>query len=154
MAGEIVIRQAGAADARAIAEIDKASFSVPWSEESYVKEFTENKLAYYLVAEIDGRAVGFCGMWCIFDEGHITNVAVHPDYRRRHVATELLRALIRNSIQMSIFSHTLEVRATNYAAQNLYAAFGFRPDGVRKAYYEDNHEDAIIMWRITTSEEI
>lgn len=80
-------------------------------------------------------------------EGHITNVAVHPDYRRRHIGEAIVSALLAEAETAGVFAETLEVRAMNSAAQGLYAKFGFKAAGIRKGYYEDNGEDAVIMWR-------
>jgi ribosomal-protein-alanine N-acetyltransferase len=132
-----------------MAEMDILCFSAPWSEESFEKEIRENRLAFYIVAEINGIMVGYAGLWCIVDEGHITNVAVHPDFRRRGIGEALVSVLLDHTVRNGILSHTLEVRASNEAAITLYSKFGFQPAGFRKNYYEDNGEDAIIMWRKT-----
>jgi ribosomal-protein-alanine N-acetyltransferase len=129
--------------------MDILCFSAPWSEESFEKEIRENRLAFYIVAEINGIMVGYAGLWCIVDEGHITNVAVHPDFRRRGIGEALVSVLLDHTVRNGILSHTLEVRASNEAAITLYSKFGFQPAGFRKNYYEDNGEDAIIMWRKT-----
>ena len=86
-------------------------------------------------------------MWAIVDEGHITNIAVHPNFREKGVGTILLQSLIDHSKDWGCNSLTLEVRASNDAAKGLYKKFGFLEEGIRKNYYSDNEEDAIIMWR-------
>ena len=143
----LVVRQAEERDIKPMAEMDVLCFSAPWSEESFDKEIRENRLAFYIVAEIDGRMVGYAGLWCIVDEGHITNVAVHPDFRRKGIGEALVSVLLEHTIKNGITSHTLEARVSNDAAISLYKKFGFQPAGLRKNYYEDNGEDAIIMWR-------
>lgn len=148
---DLIVRQAEERDVKPMAEMDILCFSAPWSEESFEKEITDNNLAFYIVAEIDGRMVGYAGLWCIVDEGHITNVAVHPDFRRRGIGEALVSVLLSNTIENGIQSHTLEVRQSNLAAISLYTKFGFEPAGIRKNYYEDNGEDAIIMWRTEKS---
>lgn len=143
----LIIRQAEERDIKPMAQLDILCFTSPWSEDSFEREIKENNIAFYIVAESDGVLVGYAGLWCIVDEGHITNVAVHPDYRRRHIGEALISILLEHTIKNGIKSHTLEVRVTNEAAQSLYRKFGFEPVGIRKNYYEDNGEDAIIMWR-------
>jgi len=130
-----------------ITVIEKLSFKIPWSSESITEEITRNKAAVYFCAEADGKAIGYAGMWQVLDEGHITNIAVHPEYRRTGVGNALLEALVSEARRRGIKALTLEVRDTNYAAQALYKKHGFIPEGRRKAYYADNNEDAIIMWR-------
>ena len=144
---DLIIRQAEERDIKPMAEMDILCFSAPWSEESFEKEIRDNRLAFYIVAEIGGVMVGYAGLWCIVEEGHITNVAVHPDYRRKGVGEALVGVLLSHTIENGILSHTLEVRESNQAAISLYTKFGFEPAGVRKNYYADNNEDAIIMWR-------
>ena len=143
----LVIRQAEERDIKPMAEMDILCFSSPWSEASFEKEIRENRLAFYIIAETDGRMAGYAGLWCIVDEGHITNVAVHPEFRRRGIGEALISVLLDHTVKSGILSHTLEVRASNTAAISLYSKFGFEPMGLRKNYYEDNGEDAIIMWR-------
>lgn len=144
---DLIVRLAEERDIIPMAQMDILCFSAPWSEESFRKEITENHLAFYIVAEISGRMVGYAGLWGIVDEGHITNVAVHPDFRRKGIGEALITVLLSHTRENGILSHTLEVRASNEAAISLYSKFGFEPAGLRKNYYEDNGEDAIIMWR-------
>ncbi len=143
----LVVRQAEEKDIKIMAEMDVLCFSAPWSELSFEKEIKENHLAFYIVAEINERVVGYAGLWCIVDEGHITNVAVHPDFRRKGIGEALVSVLLEHTTEIGLLSHTLEVRASNDPAIALYSKFGFEAAGVRKNYYEDNGEDAIIMWR-------
>jgi len=144
---DLIIRQAEEKDIHQIAEMDKLCFSTPWSEDSFTQEITSNDIALYIVAVIDDLIVGYAGLWLIVDEGHITNVAVHPDFRRRKIAKALVQVLIDVSEKKGAVRHTLEVRTLNDAAIRLYEAFGFQEVGIRKGYYEDDNEDAIIMWR-------
>jgi [ribosomal protein S18]-alanine N-acetyltransferase len=90
--------------------------------------------------------VGFAGLWLMVDEAHVTTIATHPDYRGRGVGELLLSSLIDTSYEIGARVVTLEVRVSNYVAQNLYRKYGFREAGIRKRYYSDNHEDALIMW--------
>jgi len=93
-----------------------------------------------------GILVGYAGLWAIEDEGHITNVAVHPDYRRMRLGSILVELLIAQTREEGLKRFTLEVRVSNQAAISLYEKFGFVSAGLRKGYYEDNNEDAMIMW--------
>ena len=144
---DLIIRQAEEKDVPAIEEIEKQCFTVPWSYESLHKDIVENGLAFYVVAQTDGRVCGYVGIWKILDEGHITNVAVAPEFRRKHIGRAMLEALIDVTSQEGIEKYTLEVRASNQAAIRLYEGLGFKAEGIRPGYYEDNGEDAVIMWR-------
>jgi ribosomal-protein-alanine N-acetyltransferase len=129
-----------------ILTVENSSFKIPWSRQSFLDELS-NKFAIYISAQASGRIIGYAGMWKVFDEGHITNVAVHPDLRGQGVGSLLVAKLLEISEAEEITALTLEVRRSNIAAQHLYAKFGFEASGVRKAYYADNGEDAIIMWK-------
>lgn len=144
---ELIIRKAEEKDVKDIAELEKVCFSDPWSEDSVRYDVVDNKLAFYIVAEIDSKVVGYVGIWNIVDEGHITNVAVSPDYRRMHIASAMIEVLIDVTGEAGVERHTLEVRASNDAAIKLYEKYGFQREGIRKGYYQDNGEDALIMWR-------
>ena len=130
-----------------VMKVENASFSLPWKKESFLNELLRNKLAVYLAARLNGQIVGYAGMWRVLDEGHITNIAVHPDFRTQNIASALIQALIRVCKEQEIQYLTLEVRKSNTIAQKLYEKHGFSPDGMRKAYYADNKEDAVIMWK-------
>jgi len=145
---EIIIRKMVATDAVSVAELDQLCFETPWSKESFEYEASLNPLAYYLVAEAeDGSIVGYMGIWHILDEGHITNVAVHPALRGRGLADKLISEIIACSDVIGMKKYTLEVRVSNEAALRTYRKFGFVEAGLRMNYYEDNGEDAIIMWK-------
>jgi len=103
-------------------------------------------VARYLVADIDGKIVGYVGIWFVAGEGHITNVAVHSDYRGQKIGDILIKHLVKICKDNNIFAMTLEVRVSNIVAQNLYKKYGFKLAGIRKEYYSDNKEDAMIMW--------
>lgn len=128
-----------------ILEISILSFPIPWSRDAFTNELT-NKFARYVVAVKDNKVIAYGGIWLIIDEGHITNIAVHPEYRGIGIASAILEAILEICKAELISSVTLEVRRSNAAAQGLYKKYGFIEDGIRKAYYEDNKEDAIIMW--------
>lgn len=129
-----------------VMRIEEASYQSPWSRGAFVREVQDNTTADYIVAEVPGYGiVGYCGMWLLLDEAHITNVAVHPDCRRRGVATELLRVAARRAVARGAVALTLEVRPSNDGARRLYARLGFVARGRRRHYYSDTGEDAIIM---------
>lgn len=130
-----------------IVAIENLCFKIPWSRKSIEDEIIRNKSAIYLCAVYNGRTVGYCGMWQVIDEGHITNIAVHPEFRSSGVGSLLMDTLLKEAEIRGIKALTLEVRKSNYDAQALYRKYGFERGGTRKQYYADNHEDAIIMWK-------
>jgi ribosomal-protein-alanine N-acetyltransferase len=125
--------------------IEQASFSTPWPSNAYRSELMTNRLASYLVARIDGRIVGYGGMWLMVDEAHITTFAIHPGWRRQRIGERLLLAFLDLARDRHAREATLEVRLSNLAARRLYEKYGFRPVGLRPRYYSDNNEDALIM---------
>ena len=133
-------------DINQVLEISSLSLKESWSMASFINELS-NPLARYLIAEKGNKILGFAGVWIIVDEGHITNIAVHPKYRGYGIGKELLSSMIDYAKEWQINSFTLEVRPSNIIAQNLYNKFQFKEEGIRKNYYADNNEDAIIMWR-------
>lgn len=128
----------------AVYEIEKHSFSVPWSYEAFVRE-TENQAARYTVLLEDGVPVAYAGVWFVINEGHITNVAVHKDHRGKGYGEMVLKALIQLSADSGMAFMDLEVRRSNTVAQNLYHKLGFIDVGYRRRYYADNNEDALVM---------
>ena len=130
-----------------VLRVEEACFSIPWTREDFQREMTENKLAIYRIAVLDGNVVGYAGMWHVVTEGHITNVAVLEEYRKKGVADALMREMIDIAKQKQMIGITLEVRVGNLPAQKLYTKHGFRPEGFRKNYYQDTKEDAVIMWK-------
>ena len=145
MENNIVIRPMTKDDVEDVYKVEEDCFVDPWSKESIRKEL-KNDLARYLVAEIDGEIVGYVGVWFVVDEGHITNVAVHSNYRGKKIGDKLVKEMVELCRQSNIVAMTLEVRVSNIVAQNLYKKYGFKMGGIRKEYYSDNKEDAIIMW--------
>jgi len=159
-------------DIPAVIAIERASFPRPWPERAYRYELTENPNAHFIVARLPtpvvaplvspwrrlasrlglvalplNRAmiVGFAGMWIQVDEAHIATIATHPDWRGRGVGQRILLALLRTAQRCQAQTVTLEVRVSNLVAQRLYHKFGFQEVGRRKAYYQDNREDALLM---------
>ncbi|HHW30747.1 MAG TPA: ribosomal protein S18-alanine N-acetyltransferase [Clostridiaceae bacterium] len=127
--------------------VENLSFRIPWSRNSITDEITKNSFAKYICARIGNQIVGYAGMWIICGEGHITNIAVHPEFRRNGIGSRLLSKLVEIARENDVYAMTLEVRKSNLGAQELYKKHGFKPSGIRKAYYSDNGEDAIIMWK-------
>lgn len=145
--GEVVVQKMTSNDIDDVSEVEKLSFKTPWSKEAFENEISGNLIARYVVAKMDGRIIGYGGMWLIIDEGHVTNVAVHPDFRGMHIGDLIISALINLANKEGAAAMTLEVRRTNYIAQNLYKKYGFEPYGIRPKYYADSGEDAVIMWK-------
>ncbi|MGC7872777.1 ribosomal protein S18-alanine N-acetyltransferase [Desulfosporosinus sp. SYSU MS00001] len=133
-------------DLEAIMEIEHASFSTPWSLQAFAAELKDNEYAQYRCLELDGRVIGYMGLWFILDEGHITNIAISPDYRGQRRGEFLMRSVMNEMVNLGMDRMTLEVRVSNYPAQDLYRRMGFSTAGVRKGYYADTGEDALIMW--------
>ena len=128
-----------------VVELDKKCFPTPWSASAYSTEMS-NTSAYYIVARSNGRIVGFAGMWLIMDEAHITTIGVEPELRGRKIGERMLLHLLEESVHRGARRATLEVRKSNRAAQNLYYKYGFKSAAIRKAYYTNNKEDALVMW--------
>ena len=143
----VTIAPMTAADLEEVLAIEQIAFSSPWSRESFLYELRENKRAVYLAARETDRVVGYAGMWVIFDEGHITNLAVRPDCRRQGIGGRLLDELTTAAKERGVSRLTLEVRQSNLGAQLLYTQKGFVSSGLRRRYYRDNNEDAVIMWK-------
>ena len=144
MASEIIIRRMTMADVDGVAAVEAATFPTPWSRDAFASEMN-NVAARYLVAEKDGRIIGFAGAWIILDESHITNIAVYKEERGQGIGRKLTEGLMQYLSNLGAAYATLEVRKSNEVAQNLYKSLGFIKLGVRKRYYEDNGEDALIM---------
>ncbi|GAB6988128.1 ribosomal protein S18-alanine N-acetyltransferase [Paenibacillus pini] len=126
--------------------IEHEAFTLPWTEEAFHNELIHNHFARYMIMEWEGHTIGYAGMWTIIDEAHVTNVAVLEAYRGRKWGERLLTELMDMASRMGMIRMTLEVRVSNYVAQHLYQKKGFEPAGLRKGYYSDNQEDAMIMW--------
>lgn len=141
---ELTIREMRRKDLDQVLEIEKLCFPLPWSRESFLTEL-KNPLAQYIVAQEGFVLQGYAGVWLIFDEGHITNVAVHPRARGRKIGELLLANIIALASARGATAVTLEVRPSNNAALSLYRRMGFEEKGLRKGYYIDNGEDALIM---------
>ncbi|MGZ4135829.1 MAG: ribosomal protein S18-alanine N-acetyltransferase [Tumebacillaceae bacterium] len=146
MTETLTFRRMALEDLDRIMEIEHHSFTLPWSREAFVAELTQNHFAKYLVAIHEGVVVGYAGVWVILDEGHVTNIAIHPDARGKKLGEALMRELMATAIANGAERMTLEARVSNFVAIRMYEKLGFASAGIRKGYYTDNNEDAIIMW--------
>lgn len=131
---------------RGVMAIERQVYPRPWSPSLFTAEMSETSNRAYLVARLGRDVVGYAGMICYGDEAHITTVAVDPAHHRKSIGTRLLYDLLHAAIEMRARAVSLEVRMSNWGAQRLYGRFGFRPVGVRKGYYQETGEDALIMW--------
>lgn len=147
---EILIRPMHLEDTDAVAAIECASFATPWPDHAFRDEL-DNVCARYYVAVAGDEVVAYGGMWLVIFEAQITNIAVHPDWRGKGIGEKLLRVLMCAAYdETGITDMTLEVRRGNLPAQGLYKKLGFVTEGIRPRYYEDNNEDAFIMWNHDT----
>ncbi len=130
-----------------IADLERICFSVPWSRNMLAEELDNACSAFLAAVDETNRVVGYAGLLVVLDEGYITNVAVHPDFRRRGIAQKLLDVFENFAKANRLAFLTLEVRESNYGAIALYGSRGYRGVGRRKNYYEHPKEDAVIMTR-------
>ena len=131
---------------RGIMAIERQVYPRPWSPNLFLSEMAESANRCYLVARADREVVGYGGLICYGEEAHITNIAVDPMHQRHKIGSRLLHDLVVHAVEMGAEAVSLEVRVTNWGAQRMYGRFGFRPVGVRKNYYQEVNEDALIMW--------
>jgi len=127
----------------AIAALESAAFSRPWSADS-LRAALQDPLSSFLAAEHNGTTVGYLGLYCVLDEGQITNIAVHPSFRRRGIATALLREAAAEGQRRGLCRLTLEVRVSNTAAIAVYENLGWQRDGIRPQFYDRPVEDAAL----------
>jgi ribosomal-protein-alanine N-acetyltransferase len=142
---KMIIRKMTMDDIEQVLAIDRVSFSLPWPERSFRFELTDNPASRCWVAEMDGKLVGMIVAWLIVSEVHVATLATHPDFRRQGIAKKLLAYALRELRNEGAQSSFLEVRASNFAAQEMYRKFGYEESGVRPRYYRDNDEDALLM---------
>jgi ribosomal-protein-alanine N-acetyltransferase len=142
---DTMIRAMRIDDLAQVQAIDEMSFSTPWPKNAYRYELLENPNGYCWVAEVGDKLVGVIVCWLIVDEVHIATIAVNPEYRGMGIGKQLVIRGLQELISKGALSATLEVRAGNTIAQNLYYHFGFKLVGERKNYYKDNFEDALLL---------
>lgn len=128
-----------------VLEIEKQANSAPWSEKSFRNEL-DHAFGVFLVALVEGKVVGYGGIWLVVDEAHVTNLAVDSSMHRQGIARRLMTELLNRARERGMTCSTLEVRASNEAAIRLYEGLGYKQTAVRRGYYPDNREDAVVMW--------
>jgi ribosomal-protein-alanine N-acetyltransferase len=131
---------------RGVMAIEHEVYPRPWSAGLFISEMSDDRTRTYLVARVNREIVGYSGMNCWGDEAHVTNIAVDPEWQRHKIGTRLFFEIVRSGIVMGAQVMSLEVRVSNWGAQRMYGSFGFRPVGVRKNYYQEVKEDALVMW--------
>lgn len=142
----VTIRFMKKSDIEEIMLIEQCSFPAPWSAKAFLNEL-QNKFARYFVLLDQGKVVGYAGMWLFARESHVTTIAVHPNYRNQGYGRMLMNFLIEFSRGEDVDTMILEVRTSNIPAIKLYSSLGFKKIGIRKNYYLETHEDAIVMLR-------
>ncbi len=142
----VKVRGMRCGDIPTVLEIERCSFPSPWSERAFMRELKQNRYAEYIVAEHEDTVIGYAGMWLFVHETHVTNIAVCSDWRGRGVGGHLLRSLMKMAARRGIGRMTLEVRMSNEGARRFYRTYGFKTGGVRRNYYSDTGEDAVIMY--------
>ncbi len=131
---------------RSVLRIEAQVYPRPWSLSLFMSELALRSTRAYTVVRADGMVVGYSGLMLLGEDAHVTTIAVDPEWHRRGIATRMLIHMARTAVARGARHLTLEVRVTNTAAQALYRKFGFTPAGVRKNYYAETNEDALVMW--------
>lgn len=131
---------------RSVLRIESAVYAAPWSLSLFISELALRTSRSYTVAKVDGTIVGYSGLMLSVDEGHVTTVAVDPSWHRHQIGTRLMLDMVHVAIRRGVRHMTLEVRVANAGAQHMYSRFGFAPEGIRKNYYAETGEDAMVMW--------
>ncbi|MFP3324163.1 ribosomal protein S18-alanine N-acetyltransferase [Planococcus sp. SIMBA_160] len=146
MTAPLKFRKMTIRDVDVVYEIEKNSFTLAWTKEAFEQEMLKNEFAYYVLAETEEGVIGYCGMWLVMDEAHITNIAISPQQHGNKFGEALMKEAMDQAKARGAKLMTLEARVSNIAALNLYKKLGFQNGGIRKGYYTDNQEDAIVMW--------
>jgi ribosomal-protein-alanine N-acetyltransferase len=142
-----IARVTSTADLDDVLQVERASFTNPWTYDMYAWELQNSNISFlYVLRTEDGAVAAFCSFWLIFEELHINNLAVRPDYRRQGYGTALLRYILAEGARLGARRATLEVRQSNDVALTLYKRLGFVIAGVRKNYYVNPVEHALILW--------
>lgn len=131
---------------RGVMRIERQVYPRPWTAVLFAQELALTTSRAYYVARVDAEVVGYAGLMLTGEDGHITNIAVDPDWHGHKIAQRLLANQAREALRRNARNLTLEVRVSNTAAQALYRKFGFAPAGIRRGYYVESNEDALIMW--------
>ena len=145
MAGlRITVRRMKESDLDQVMTLDALCFPTPWSRVTYLNELRRGRRAYYLVAQCGHKVVGYGGSWIVGREMHITTIGVDPDYRRQGIAERMMIVFVEEAWRRELEEITLEYAVSNAGAEALYEKFGFAREGLRKRYYQDTGEDAVI----------
>ncbi|MCS7254193.1 MAG: ribosomal protein S18-alanine N-acetyltransferase [Armatimonadota bacterium] len=128
-----------------VMELEQLCFTQPWTRGMFESDLRQSELTYYIVARLKSRVIGYAGMWVAGGEAHITTIAVHPDFRRKGIGSRLMRTLLEEALRRGAKWAVLEVRQSNKAAQQLYKKWGFKLAGIRRHYYSNPIEDALIF---------
>jgi ribosomal-protein-alanine N-acetyltransferase len=131
---------------RSVLRIEAQVYPRPWSLGLFMSELALKTTRAYFVAKVANQVVGYAGLMITGSDGHVTTIAVDPEWHRQHIGSRLLLALNHAAVDAGCTGLTLEVRVTNAGAQAMYREFGFAPAGIRKNYYTETNEDAIVMW--------
>lgn len=142
----ITVRPMVMTDVDGVMAVEQDSFLTPWSRSAFEEELAQNRLARYIVAVENDEIVGYAGTWLVINEAHVTNVAVSGQRRREGIGRLLMQKLMELARENDMESMTLEVRVSNSAARHLYQQLGFVEAGIRKNYYSETKEDALILW--------
>lgn len=143
---QLTFRYLTETDIDQLVHIEQQSFTLPWTKDAFMNELTINPFAFYLGIELDNKLVGYAGYWSIMDSAQITNIAILPEYRQKKLGEKLLKQVLIDTKEKGATTLSLEVRVSNHIAQSLYRKLGFQDGGIRKKYYSDNQEDALVMW--------
>lgn len=133
-------------DIPAVSRIERASFSTVWPSDAFYNELSTNKVAHYFVGRLGDRIVAYGGIWVILEDSHVTTLAVDPEFRGKRLGEVMLLHLIDEAIERGAAWLTLEVRESNVVAQQLYRKYGFTTVTMRRGYYSDDNESAMVMW--------
>lgn len=133
-------------DVSNVGKVEAASYMNPWPQDIFFRELAENDHAHYFVAMLESHVIGYGGMWLVLDDAQITNIAVHPSYRGNKYGEKLFKHMIDFGLNHGMKRLSLEVRKSNTVAQRMYEKFGLVRGGIRKNYYTDDGEDAVVMW--------
>ena len=144
---QIYITKMNTDDIEEVVHIEEEAYGEHhWAKSSFYDEMNNNLAKYYCAKTSDGTLVAYAGTWNIIDEAHITTIAVKPDYMRKHIGEALIVKILEDCYASKLKYLTLEVRESNVPAIKLYEKYGFSSLGTRKGYYQDNNENALIMW--------
>ncbi|HZB25594.1 MAG TPA: ribosomal protein S18-alanine N-acetyltransferase [Vicinamibacterales bacterium] len=143
-----VERVTSSEDLASVAALESVCFTNPWTREMLEQQVRGSEVArVYVLRDASGTIVAFCSCWVIVDELHVNTIAVDPDHRRTGLARALMQGVMQEAVRNGCNKATLEVRESNLPARRLYATLGFAETGVRRRYYTQPEEDAIILWR-------